>query len=151
MGPGDLTVNCFPEDNPVTSLSRWIDWKFPLYITHFDFSVNNKLLKYICNKINQVKMLHWNIYPSNPVELSLSCICAIMKFAGDWLYDTFFANTHIFLLVTNDMIYKSGSVSDLLDYINPNHDAKGRDGAVRRKSYIAKVSWSLDHVWSKLI
>ncbi|XP_030965320.1 protein TSS [Quercus lobata] len=31
------------------------------------------------------------------------------------------------------------SVSDLLDYINPNHDAKGRDGAVRRKSYIAKV------------
>nr|XP_015888747.1 protein REDUCED CHLOROPLAST COVERAGE 1 [Ziziphus jujuba var. spinosa] len=31
------------------------------------------------------------------------------------------------------------SVSDLLDYINPSHDAKGRDVAVRRKSNIAKL------------
>uniref|UniRef100_A0A2N9HYJ0 Clu domain-containing protein n=1 Tax=Fagus sylvatica TaxID=28930 RepID=A0A2N9HYJ0_FAGSY len=31
------------------------------------------------------------------------------------------------------------SVSDLLDYINPNHDAKGSDGVVKRKSYITKV------------
>uniref|UniRef100_A0A2P2ME31 CLU central domain-containing protein n=1 Tax=Rhizophora mucronata TaxID=61149 RepID=A0A2P2ME31_RHIMU len=31
------------------------------------------------------------------------------------------------------------SVSDLLDYINPNHDAKGRDVAVKKKSYITKV------------
>ncbi|KAF5733515.1 clustered mitochondria protein [Tripterygium wilfordii] len=32
------------------------------------------------------------------------------------------------------------SVSDLLDYINPSHDAKGRDAvAVKRKNYITKV------------
>ncbi|KAA8520744.1 hypothetical protein F0562_014984 [Nyssa sinensis] len=32
------------------------------------------------------------------------------------------------------------SVSDLLDYINPSHDAKGRDAvAIKRKSYITKV------------
>ncbi|KAE9598036.1 hypothetical protein Lal_00003920 [Lupinus albus] len=31
------------------------------------------------------------------------------------------------------------SVSDLLDYINPNHDAKGRDVAVKRRSQLAKV------------
>ncbi|XP_038708988.1 protein TSS-like [Tripterygium wilfordii] len=32
------------------------------------------------------------------------------------------------------------SVSDLLDYINPGHDAKGRDAvAVKRKNYITKV------------
>ncbi|CAL9007462.1 unnamed protein product [Prunus brigantina] len=31
------------------------------------------------------------------------------------------------------------SVSDLLDYINPVHDAKGRDMAVKRKSYITKL------------
>ncbi|XP_027353234.1 protein TSS-like [Abrus precatorius] len=31
------------------------------------------------------------------------------------------------------------SVSDLLDYINPNHDPKGRDVAVKRRSQITKV------------
>ncbi|KAJ7951300.1 Tetratricopeptide repeat (TPR)-like superfamily protein [Quillaja saponaria] len=31
------------------------------------------------------------------------------------------------------------SVSDLLDYINPSHDAKERDMAVKRKSYITKL------------
>ncbi|XP_044501218.1 protein TSS-like isoform X2 [Mangifera indica] len=32
------------------------------------------------------------------------------------------------------------SVSDLLDYINPSHDAKGRDvSAIKRKNYITKV------------
>ncbi|KAJ1413773.1 hypothetical protein SESBI_19265 [Sesbania bispinosa] len=31
------------------------------------------------------------------------------------------------------------SVSDLLDYINPNHDAKGRDVAVKRRSQVTKV------------
>lgn len=34
---------------------------------------------------------------------------------------------------------KLGSVSDLLDYINPSHDAKGRDAAAKRKNYIVKV------------
>ena len=32
------------------------------------------------------------------------------------------------------------SVSDLLDYINPNHEAKGRDVTVKRRSHITKVS-----------
>lgn len=32
-----------------------------------------------------------------------------------------------------------GSVSDLLDYINPSHDAKGRDSAAKRKNYTVKV------------
>ncbi|KAK7349427.1 hypothetical protein VNO77_06787 [Canavalia gladiata] len=31
------------------------------------------------------------------------------------------------------------SVSDLLDYINPNHDTKGRDAAAKRRSQITKV------------
>ncbi|OMO64301.1 Tetratricopeptide-like helical [Corchorus capsularis] len=31
------------------------------------------------------------------------------------------------------------SVSDLLDYINPNHDAKGKDVAGKRRSYLTKV------------
>ncbi|KAI4328908.1 hypothetical protein L6164_021226 [Bauhinia variegata] len=31
------------------------------------------------------------------------------------------------------------SVSDLLDYINPNHDAKGRDVSVKRRSRVSKV------------
>ncbi|XP_061372875.1 protein REDUCED CHLOROPLAST COVERAGE 1-like [Gastrolobium bilobum] len=31
------------------------------------------------------------------------------------------------------------SVSDLLDYINPNHDAKGRDVAIKRRSQITKA------------
>lgn len=32
------------------------------------------------------------------------------------------------------------SVSDLLDYINPSHNAKGKDSvAVKRKNYIMKV------------
>ncbi|XP_061999783.1 protein REDUCED CHLOROPLAST COVERAGE 1 isoform X1 [Rosa rugosa] len=31
------------------------------------------------------------------------------------------------------------SVSDLLDYINPTHDAKGRDAAMKRKTYITKL------------
>ncbi|XP_068479857.1 protein REDUCED CHLOROPLAST COVERAGE 1-like isoform X1 [Phaseolus vulgaris] len=31
------------------------------------------------------------------------------------------------------------SVSDLLDYINPNHDTKGRDAATKRRSQITKV------------
>ncbi|CAL1378787.1 unnamed protein product [Linum trigynum] len=31
------------------------------------------------------------------------------------------------------------SVSDLLDYINPSQDAKGREAAVKRKSYVSKV------------
>jgi len=30
-------------------------------------------------------------------------------------------------------------VSDLLDYINPNHDAKGRDAATKRRGQITKV------------
>lgn len=40
---------------------------------------------------------------------------------------------------------KIGSVSDLLDYINPVHDAKGRDMAVKRKSYITKVHLGPGH------
>ncbi|KAL5572105.1 hypothetical protein UlMin_021702, partial [Ulmus minor] len=31
------------------------------------------------------------------------------------------------------------SVSDLLDYINPSHDGKGRDGAARRKNNVTKL------------
>jgi len=31
------------------------------------------------------------------------------------------------------------SVSDLLDYINPNHDAKGRDAAAKRRNQVTKV------------
>ncbi|XP_050386803.1 protein REDUCED CHLOROPLAST COVERAGE 1 isoform X2 [Argentina anserina] len=31
------------------------------------------------------------------------------------------------------------SVSDLLDYINPTHDAKGRDASMKRKTYITKL------------
>ncbi|OMP08614.1 Tetratricopeptide-like helical [Corchorus olitorius] len=31
------------------------------------------------------------------------------------------------------------NVSDLLDYINPNHDAKGKDVAGKRRSYLTKV------------
>lgn len=45
--------------------------------------------------------------------------------------------------------HKIGSVSDLLDYINPTQDAKGRDAAMKRKSYITKVRWSPVHfhIW----
>lgn len=33
-----------------------------------------------------------------------------------------------------------GSVSDLLDYINPSHDGQGTDGmGLKRKTYIQKV------------
>jgi hypothetical protein len=45
---------------------------------------------------------------------------------------------HISLLVT-ETLYKPCSVSDLLDYINPNDDGEGREGAVKRTSYITKV------------
>ncbi|PNX64753.1 eukaryotic translation initiation factor 3, partial [Trifolium pratense] len=31
------------------------------------------------------------------------------------------------------------SVSDLLDYINPNHDTKGRDAAAKRRNQVTKV------------
>ena len=31
------------------------------------------------------------------------------------------------------------SVSDLLDYINPNHDSKGRDMATKRRNHIKEV------------
>ncbi|KAL4015270.1 hypothetical protein IC575_027514 [Cucumis melo] len=37
------------------------------------------------------------------------------------------------------------SVSDLLDYINPSHDAKGRDAAAKRKNYIVKLKGRSDH------
>lgn len=31
------------------------------------------------------------------------------------------------------------SVSDLLDYINPSHDAKGKEAAIKRKAYVMKM------------
>ncbi|XP_023547998.1 protein TSS-like [Cucurbita pepo subsp. pepo] len=37
------------------------------------------------------------------------------------------------------------SVSDLLDYINPSHDAKERDAAAKRKNYIVKLKGRSDH------
>lgn len=37
------------------------------------------------------------------------------------------------------------SVSDLLDYINPSHDAKGRDAAAKRKNYIVKLKGRSDN------
>lgn len=43
------------------------------------------------------------------------------------------------LLISLLLIF--GSVSDLLDYINPSRDAKGRDFiSVKRKAYITKVN-----------
>lgn len=33
------------------------------------------------------------------------------------------------------------SVSDLLDYINPNHDAKGRDAAAKRRNQVRAISY----------
>lgn len=46
--------------------------------------------------------------------------------------------TDIFTLLLMFMLLYS--VSDLLDYINPNHDAKGKDAAAgRRRSCIMKV------------
>lgn len=38
------------------------------------------------------------------------------------------------------LIIAIDSVSDLLDYINPSHDAKGKDAVgSKRRNYIAKV------------
>lgn len=56
--------------------------------------------------------------------------------ALDVAYDaSFYSN------FTNKVCFLTfGSVSDLLDYINPSCDAKGRDiVALKRKSYITKV------------
>ena len=125
------------------------DCNLPMYITLLGLSVNDILLKYIFNIISLVKMLHWNFQPRNPVELSPSYALECSLLEAEHMTNVLcYAHTRISLLVT-DMVYKPGSVSDLLDYINPNHDAKGSDGAVKRKSYITKVCWSLDHGWSK--
>ncbi|XP_023513818.1 protein TSS-like [Cucurbita pepo subsp. pepo] len=40
------------------------------------------------------------------------------------------------------------SVSDLLDYINPSHDAKGRDSAAKRKNYTVKLKGKSDQSMS---
>lgn len=43
-------------------------------------------------------------------------------------------------------------MSDLLDYISPSHDAKGRDvSAIKRKSYITKVCRCLGNNQSSII
>lgn len=67
--------------------------------------------------------------------LCLYALCSSVTKAEHGL--TFFHTKLISLLTFNANGY--GSVSDLLDYINPSNDTKGKDAATKRKNNATKV------------
>lgn len=94
----------------------------------------------------------FNIWKHVVWILRMWLICASINRYNSYVMCLWFKESYVILLTCQHWLIISDafrnasyifmkfiSVSDLLDYINPNHDSKGRDAAAKRRSQVTKV------------
>lgn len=115
-----------------------IPWKLSLFVYTWGYiGLSLFLLIIDHNKINNIINLFQMKYGGNPSVLRISCTYVLI-YSVWWAWNSPILVQILYTNILSEI--KLASVSDLLDYINPNQDVKGRDAAAKRRNNFTKVN-----------